>query len=136
MYDRNPHQVQFLSHTEQRRRTPLVLIHDGGGTTFSYFILGNLHRDVWAIHNPKFFTAELWEGGMDEMARHYISLLQKAGISGTIFLGGNLDIPIYCTHILISANRLVSRWSTLSSYFSQACRRQVLRNFCCWPYSG
>ncbi|PNY24615.1 Uncharacterized protein TCAP_05446 [Tolypocladium capitatum] len=67
---------------------PLILIHDAGGTTFSYFLLGSLHRDVWAIHNPKYLDAEPWEGGMDEMARHYVDLIVEAGISGTVLLGG------------------------------------------------
>jgi len=71
-----------------QRNTPLVLIHDGGGTTFGYFILGNLRRDVWALHNPYYSTSATWEGGMDEMARHYVGLLEKAGIRGDIFLGG------------------------------------------------
>ncbi|KAH7042809.1 Alpha/Beta hydrolase protein [Macrophomina phaseolina] len=88
MNDKNPAQVQFAPRFQQKPSTPLVLIHDGGGTTFSYFTLGSLRRSVWAIHNPNFFTAEQWEGGMDEMARHYIGLMYDAGISGTILLGG------------------------------------------------
>ncbi len=67
---------------------PLVLIHDGGGTTFGFWVLESLHRDVWAIHNPHFWDGEPWKGGMDEVARHYINLLQKAEISGEILLGG------------------------------------------------
>lgn len=94
MHDQNPLQVQYLPRNRQARSTtPLVLIHDGGGTTFGYFMLGALNRDVWAIHNPNFFTTEPWEGGMDEMARHYIGLLVKAGISGTILLGGVHTLP-------------------------------------------
>ncbi|KAH7042807.1 esterase-like protein [Macrophomina phaseolina] len=88
MHDKNPTQIQFAPRSQRPLATPLVLVHDGGGTTFGYFSLGNLHRDVWAIHNPHFFTAEPWEGGMDEMARHYIGLIENAGISGPIFLGG------------------------------------------------
>lgn len=67
---------------------PLVLLHDGGGTTFSYFFLDHLDRDVWALHNPNFFTGEPFAGGMDAMARHYIELIAKAGISGKILIGG------------------------------------------------
>ncbi|POR34498.1 Uncharacterized protein TPAR_05300 [Tolypocladium paradoxum] len=85
----NPTKVQLVPpYKRANPPTPLVLIHDGGGTIFSYFILGSLNRDVWAIHNPKYFDAEPWKGGMDEMARHYINLIVKAGISGTILLGG------------------------------------------------
>lgn len=86
--DRNPIQVQYAQRGQRVRPTPLVLIHDGGGTTFGYFTLGNLHRDVWAIHNPKYFNSEPWEGGMDEMAQHYLGLMKQVGIRGSIFLGG------------------------------------------------
>lgn len=51
-------------------------------------MLGSLHRDVWAVHNPRFWSGEPWEGGVDEMARHYIDLVRAAGIQGTILLGG------------------------------------------------
>ncbi|KYK58089.1 Esterase-like protein [Drechmeria coniospora] len=85
----NPTKVQFVPlHKRANPPTPLVLVHDGGGTIFSYFILDSLHRDVWAIHNPRYFDGGHFEGGMDEMARHYIDLILKAGISGTILLGG------------------------------------------------
>ncbi len=85
----NPTKVQGLPpHKRFSKPAPIVLIHDGGGTTFSYFIIGNLQREVWAIHNPNYWTADLWEGGMDEMARHYIALMKDAGISGPIILGG------------------------------------------------
>ncbi|KAM4054542.1 thioesterase domain-containing protein [Hirsutella rhossiliensis] len=90
--DTNPVEVQFVPpHKRAKPPTPLVLIHDGGGTVFSYYLLGSLRRDVWAIYDPKYFDGEPWEGGMDEMARHYIDLLVKAGIAGiagTIILGG------------------------------------------------
>ncbi|KAL4982160.1 Alpha/Beta hydrolase protein [Aspergillus falconensis] len=89
MREKNPHQVQYSTDSgKQSNHAPLILIHDGGGTIFSYFLLGDLHRDVWAIHNPKYFTAEPWEGGIDEMASHYIELMKDAGIKGKILLGG------------------------------------------------
>ncbi|KAH7142600.1 Alpha/Beta hydrolase protein [Dactylonectria estremocensis] len=86
--DKNPLRVQSAPAGKSPKPTPLVLIHDGGGTTFGYFSLGKLHRDVWAIHNPRFFTAAPWEGGMDEMARHYIALIETIDLSGPILLGG------------------------------------------------
>lgn len=87
----NPTQVQFTPpHKRVNPPPPLVLIHDGGGTTFSYFILGDLHREVWAIHDPRHWNSTPWEGGIDEMAHHYIDLMQAEGISGTILLGGLL----------------------------------------------
>lgn len=85
----NPVQVQFVpSHCEENPPNPLVLIHDGGGAIFSYFLLGALNRDVWAIYNPKYFEGEAWEGGIDEMAHHYVDLIIKTGLKGNIILGG------------------------------------------------
>ncbi|KAG5929620.1 hypothetical protein E4U53_002411 [Claviceps sorghi] len=46
----NPTQIQFVP-PGPANPPPLVLVHDGGGTTFSYFLLGSLGRDVWAVHN-------------------------------------------------------------------------------------
>ncbi|KAJ6441486.1 isochorismatase family domain-containing protein [Purpureocillium lavendulum] len=94
--DRNPVQVQYYAKGKKGAEepagpapAPLVLIHDGGGTTFAYFTVGRLGRDVWAIHSPTFMSAQPWEGGMDGMARHYISLIEEvAGIKGRILLGG------------------------------------------------
>lgn len=88
MHGKNPIQVQFAPKGQRQKQAPLVLIHDGGGTTFGYFILKDLHRDVWAIHNPNFLTGKPWDGGIDEMARNYVDLLHKSGITGEIVLGG------------------------------------------------
>lgn len=85
----NPSRVQLAPPYKRKSGTPpLVLIHDGGGTTFGYFILGSLNRDVWAIHNPHYWDSGIMDGGMDGMARHYIELIEKAGIRGPIMLGG------------------------------------------------
>lgn len=85
----NPTQVQFMPPAKAANPPlPLVLIHDSGGTTFSYFLLGSLSRDVWAIHNPKYFDGLRWEGGMDEMARKYLEYIGSEGLSGPIILGG------------------------------------------------
>ncbi|KAF6834479.1 thioesterase domain-containing protein [Colletotrichum plurivorum] len=88
MNERNPLQVQFAPPNQRQRKLPLVLIHDGGGTSFAYFLLESLHRDVWAIHNPHYHTGEAWPGGMVQMARHYIGLMLMAGITGPVILGG------------------------------------------------
>ncbi|KAK2062294.1 hypothetical protein LY76DRAFT_613801 [Colletotrichum caudatum] len=97
MHEQNPLQVQFASPNQRERRLPLVLIHDGGGTSFTYFLLDSLHRDVWAIHNPHYHTGEVWPGGMVEMAHHYIGLMLMAGLSGPILLGGEINISHYVT---------------------------------------
>ncbi|KAL3419937.1 thioesterase domain-containing protein [Phlyctema vagabunda] len=87
MLDANPNEIQTQpSHLPPV--TPLVLIHDGGGTTFGYFSLGSLERTVWAIHNPNFMTGKPWAGGIDAMAAAYVQLLREAGVRGEVILGG------------------------------------------------
>lgn len=84
----NPTQVQFVPPGKAHNSPlPLVLIHDGGGTTFSYFVLGSLERDVWAVHNPNYFEGLPWEGGMDEMAKKYLDFI-AGELVGPIMLGG------------------------------------------------
>nr|WJZ49100.1 non-reducing polyketide synthase [Calonarius rufo-olivaceus] len=43
----NPEVIQYAP-----GRMPLLLIHDGGGTAFAYYSLGNLDRTVIGIHCP------------------------------------------------------------------------------------
>ncbi|KAL1297536.1 hypothetical protein AAFC00_006108 [Neodothiora populina] len=88
MDDENPTQCQWAPPGQYPRKIPIVLIHDGGGTTFAYHILGELNRDVYVVHNPNYWTGEPWAEGMDAQACHYIQLIKKAGISGNILLGG------------------------------------------------
>ncbi|KAL1841013.1 hypothetical protein VTJ49DRAFT_7529 [Mycothermus thermophilus] len=85
-----PEDASTLSWDE--KVTPLLLIHDGGGTTFSYYCLGNIGRLVYGIANPRYHSGAAWEGGIPEMARHYIGML-KLGLprsDGTkrVILGG------------------------------------------------
>lgn len=67
---------------------PLVLIHDGGGTCFSYHCLDPLGRPTYAIHNPRFNSQKPWAGGIPEMARLYVDLLRDAVPPGDVLLGG------------------------------------------------
>lgn len=90
----NPFKLQSAPGSQ---KTPLVLIHDGGGTTFAYFFLGNMKREVWALHNPNYWDSKKWEGGLDEMAKHYIVLIRNAGIRGKIYLGGE---SIFISHVV------------------------------------
>ncbi|ETS73689.1 hypothetical protein PFICI_14635 [Pestalotiopsis fici W106-1] len=70
-------------------RAPLILIHDGGGTTFSYHCLDPTNRPLWGVENARLHEGGWWEGGIPEMARHYIDLIGKAlPNGGEIILGG------------------------------------------------
>ncbi|EEH43222.2 uncharacterized protein PADG_08042 [Paracoccidioides brasiliensis Pb18] len=68
--------------------TPLVLIHDGGGTTVSYCSLNSLDRVVYGIQNPQLYSGEPWEHGLPEMARVYADLILSVVPSGRLLLGG------------------------------------------------
>lgn len=47
-----------------------------------------LGRIVYEIHNPHFYSAKPWPGGIPEMARHYVGLMRNAVPRGRILLGG------------------------------------------------
>ncbi|KAH6603245.1 hypothetical protein Trco_008020 [Trichoderma cornu-damae] len=57
--------------------TPVFLIHDGGGTTFAYHCLEVLGRYIYGIHNPYFYTGEVFEGGLPEMAYLYARWIRE-----------------------------------------------------------
>ena len=70
---------------------PLVLVHDGGGTTFSYHCLEPIGRPTYGIYNAHFEQGGFWEGGVPAIAAHYIGLLAKIlPEGGDILLGGML----------------------------------------------
>ncbi|KAK3308279.1 Alpha/Beta hydrolase protein [Chaetomium strumarium] len=94
MFDENPSIVQDgpPEHTItpwSKKPTPLVLIHDGGGTIFSYYCLGDLGRPVFGIANPSYQSGEPWKGGIPEMARRYLEFVKSAvPRGGDVILGG------------------------------------------------
>ncbi|KAI1100555.1 alpha/beta-hydrolase [Jackrogersella minutella] len=70
-------------------RAPLILVHDGGGTNFSYHLLSPIDRPVWGIENARLHDGGWWEGGLRQMAEHYVGLLAKIlPEGGDILLGG------------------------------------------------
>jgi thioesterase domain-containing protein len=91
MFQSNPNLVQEIPRALQDIQpplTPIVLIHDGGGTIYSYFCLGWLNRTVYGIHNPHYGTDKVWEGGIPQMARHYVKLIKEVHPEGDLILGG------------------------------------------------
>lgn len=73
----NPETVQPPSKSHAPSALPLILIHDGGGTTFAYHCLPPVPRAVYAIHNPRFEAGGRWDGGVREMARVYASMIRE-----------------------------------------------------------
>ncbi|KAK1711692.1 Alpha/Beta hydrolase protein [Colletotrichum lupini] len=66
--------------------TPLILIHDGGGTTFAYHCLSQLAgRAVFGIANPRFHSGVPWEGGVPEMAAAYLQMIRNTVTKGREF---------------------------------------------------
>ncbi|KAL2169565.1 hypothetical protein VTG60DRAFT_5877 [Thermothelomyces hinnuleus] len=98
MFDEQPSLIQEYEFSEEddwpwekRRRAPipLFLIHDGGGTIFSYYCLRELDRPLYGIANPNFDSGAAWAGGIPEMARHYRAFIRSALPSGgDVIVGG------------------------------------------------
>ncbi|TLD19339.1 hypothetical protein PspLS_10024 [Pyricularia sp. CBS 133598] len=81
MWDENPCLIEEpFPGTPDDALTPLVLMHDGGGTVFNYHCIDpQLGRRVLGIANPNFDSGRSWlPGGIPEMARHYVRLLRGA----------------------------------------------------------
>lgn len=85
--EQNPTLVQLAS-SSQQDAAPLILTHDGGGTTFSYHCLPPLDRTVYAIHNPRFYSGRRWANGIPEMAKVYLELIRSVVPSGSLIVGG------------------------------------------------
>ncbi|KAM7186523.1 hypothetical protein V8F20_011345 [Naviculisporaceae sp. PSN 640] len=89
MSERRPENVDQIQHPlDNVDATPLVLFHDGSGTVFSYHMLGDLSRPMWAVSNPHYGKDTKFLLGMPEMARRYVSNMKKCIPSGKIILGG------------------------------------------------
>lgn len=69
---------------------PLILIHDGGGTTFQYYMLGPLQRSTYAISNPYFRDGVAPPGGIPHLAEEYAAAIRKT-MRGRIIIGGRLS---------------------------------------------
>jgi hypothetical protein len=69
---------------------PLVLIHDGSGTTTSYHTLANfdLGSDLYAIEYPLLDAAKPWKGGIASLAEAYSALIEMELGRSPVMLGG------------------------------------------------
>lgn len=74
------------------KATPLILLHDGGGTVLSYQALGPLDRDVYGISDPRFDAGKPWAGGIPEMARAYLQMIKAELPQRNILLGGTCTL--------------------------------------------
>ncbi|KAF8074125.1 putative polyketide synthase [Lyophyllum atratum] len=72
--------------TSHPGRLPLFLIHDGSGLVNYYERLSPIGRPVWAIHNPNFATARLWDS-VTHMAKAYADYIISVA-TGPVLLGG------------------------------------------------
>lgn len=96
-----------------KARLPVFLVHDGGGTAFSYHLLDRINRPLWGIENAKLQDGGWWDGGVPAMAAHYIELLGKVmPEGGDILLGGAYltcprPLPFTCPSCLVNLARLV-----------------------------
>lgn len=90
--------------------TPLVLVHDGGGTIVSYCYLDSLDRAVYGIQNPRLYSGQPWDGGLPEMARVYADLILSVVPSGPLLLGG--ELLSNTTYTTSHANLLLKTFSS------------------------
>ncbi|KAK5632491.1 hypothetical protein RRF57_008205 [Xylaria bambusicola] len=73
---------------EFSEQPPLVLIHDGGGTTVNYYYLADLERHVWGISNEMLVDNAAWPGGINQLARTYVDLILSELPHGPLIFGG------------------------------------------------
>lgn len=88
-------------------KSPLVLIHDGGGTTASYHALINLDHDIYGIENPLFHASKPWKGGIRAMARAYSALVELELGQTCVILGGSSVqiVVLFSLGLSVSADR-------------------------------
>ncbi|KAK4892681.1 hypothetical protein LTR49_028564, partial [Elasticomyces elasticus] len=67
---------------------PLVLIHDGRGTIFQYYMLGPLYRHTYGIAYPYFDDGGMPEGGVPQIAMKYAEAIRRDIRKGPVLIGG------------------------------------------------
>lgn len=82
MDDLNPERIQpedwSFPNSPSCSSTTVVMIHDGGGTTYPYHCLGSLYRNVYGIRNPYFFSGDIFPGGLPQMGKVYADYIREA----------------------------------------------------------
>lgn len=93
-----PAEVQEVYEAERSDEAllPIVLIHDGGGTVFQYFMLGYLGRQTYAIANPYFESGTIPGGGLPALAKEYVTAIEQELGKGPVIIGGQLRQPHMC----------------------------------------
>jgi hypothetical protein len=110
MFSSNPVQIQWRGSSGQG--IPLFLIHDGGGTIFNYFLVGDLQRDVYGVYDEYFETETSWSS-MRAMAQQYVSRIKSIITDGPVLIGGNVTTSLLSMPVP-NVTRLVSRWICIS----------------------
>ncbi len=128
MHASNPVKIQdaLPAHVQS---PPVFLIHDAGGTIFSYFALGRLGPRVYGIHDPRF--EQLGNGGWQsilEIAEAYVRLIRKVVVRGKIVLGGwsfGGMLAVQIAHLLSTSGRglKVERILLIDSIYSTQARK-------------
>jgi len=102
--------IENPNNPQHRERAPLILIHDGGGTIFNYYMIGMLGRPVYGIPDPRFGTESPWEDGIPQMARCYSDLIRSNIRSRQVLLGGACQARRR-RDVVLTSHRMVT-WGT------------------------
>jgi hypothetical protein len=87
-------QLEVVEDGEEHSTTlPLVLIHDGGGTIFQYYLLGPFSRQVFGISSPYFESGSKPPDGVPQLAKEYAHAIEAEIGHGDIVLGGEPAYP-------------------------------------------
>jgi hypothetical protein len=89
--------------------TPLVLIHDGSGTVFHYYMLGPLNRTLYAIAYPYFDSQSMPAGGLHQLATEYVAAIRETVGKGPIIVGGSRLLS-QSYHGMLTLYRVVFWW--------------------------
>jgi hypothetical protein len=97
-----------ISKTEDKPSmlTPLVLIHDEGGSVSNYHGFSSTGRDIFGLNDARPDSFGSWEGGIAEVASVYCDVVESHIPGGDILLGGEensnvLPKRLICLRIVV-----------------------------------